>query len=91
MGQMAVKLAREAYFGEQIMLKCTVYGSTNLESLPIEKVLQLKCNILLLLPEYACNPHMFEPIWRKCVDAINHACCKLRKKSHYIPYMHISQ
>ena len=81
LSSLAVKLARESFFGEAVMSESTVYGARDKKQLPSEKVLQLKETLLNLCPQYKYHPHQFEPIWNKSCDAINHACAKLRSKS----------
>ena len=80
LGTLAVKLARESFFGENIMAESTVYGARGKKQFPSEKVVQLKHLLFQLCPQYKYHPHQFEPIWNKCCDAINHACSKVRNK-----------
>ena len=79
MGELATKLARESFFGKELMQRSTVMGFKEFPALPADGVQALKGTILSVCPDYHCNPHGFEGIWKKCVDAINHACSKLRK------------
>ena len=79
MGELATKLARECFFGKELMRQSTVLGFKDFPALPADDVKALKKTILSVCPEYHCNPHGFESLWKKCVDAINHACSKLRK------------
>jgi hypothetical protein len=74
-----VKLAREVYFGEEMMKASTVYGSTGKLALPKNKVDELKKYLISLFPEFRHNGLAFEDKWKKCTDAINHACVALRK------------
>jgi hypothetical protein len=80
MTRLAVKLAREAYFGTQLMKKSTVYGCTNKPPLPKEDVENLKKFLFSLFPEMRQCPWEFEEKWKRCTDAINHACAILRNK-----------
>ncbi len=73
MGELAAKLAREAFFGEDVMAKSTVCGTQGMIPLDPGKVAQLREVILSLFSQYACSPHFFAPIWKKCQDSINHA------------------
>uniref|UniRef100_A0A1X7UD07 BEN domain-containing protein n=1 Tax=Amphimedon queenslandica TaxID=400682 RepID=A0A1X7UD07_AMPQE len=77
---MAVRLASEAYFGKEVLQKSTVYGQQSNTPLPEDKVRALKKKILSLHPNYVDTPVEFEPIWTKCVNAINHHASGLRKK-----------
>ena len=79
MGELATKLARESFFGKELMRTSTVMGFKDLQALPADRVHALKETIMSVCPDYHSNPHGFEGVWRKCIDAINHACSKLRK------------
>ena len=79
MGELAAKLARECFFGKDLMRQSTVMGFKDFPALPANGVQALKQTILSVCPDYHCNPHGFESVWRKCIDAFNHACSKLRK------------
>ena len=80
-GRMAVRLASESYFGKEVLKKSTVFGMHGNLPLPEDKVKTLKKKILSLHPKYIDTPVEFEPIWTKCVNAINHHASGLRKKS----------
>ena len=41
-GTLAVKLAKDAYFGEDVMVQCTVAGERDLPGLPLDELHQLK-------------------------------------------------
>ena len=79
-GRLAVRLSCEAYFGKELLKKCTVVGCNDKPPLPREKVAELKSKILSLFPQFLSSPVEFEPIWAKCVAAINHCCAGLRAK-----------
>ena len=79
MGELAAKLARESFFGKDLMQKSMVMGFKDFPPLPTDSVNTLKQTILSVCPHYQCNRQGFEGIWKKCVDAINHACSKLQK------------
>lgn len=72
-GRLAVLLGIESYFGKQLLMK-----SRDKESLPKEKVFALKQKLISLFPQYLSCPLEFEPLWTKCVGAINHSAAKLR-------------
>lgn len=80
-GRLAVRLARESYFGKEEMKKCTVFGCQDKPALPRDTVEKLKMKVLSLFPQFAAAPHEFEPLWSKCVGAINHHCAGLRSKA----------
>ena len=72
---LAVKLAREAFFGKELMRQSTVHGSRDLPALPNEKLMELKAVIQTVLKYTDCE---FEQIWKLCEDSIGHACRSLR-------------
>lgn len=78
-GTLAVKLAREVYFGSQVMSKCTVSGCRGLPGLPTAELGELKQTLFLQFPQFWKNPVEFEPLWSKCVEAINQSCKKIRQ------------
>lgn len=63
-----------------MLKKSTVYGHTDYPALPKEKVLEMKKKIMSLHPQYISSPVEFEPVWTKCVGAINHCAAGLRAK-----------
>ena len=71
-GRLAVKLARESYFGVDVMRVSTVSG------LPKDKMKEIKAR---LYEVYRFdNLVEFEPLWQKCLIAIGKACQGLRAK-----------
>ena len=82
-GRLSVKLAIEAYFGIELMKKSTVYGCSDKPSLPKDRVDQLKKKLVSI--HFRATPIEFEPYWKLCADAINHACSTLRAKSITTP------
>ena len=84
-GALAVKLAREAFFGEEVLAQCTVSGLRQLPALPLAELNQLKQTMFAQFPEFWSNPIEFESVWAACSDAINQACkhvrSNLQKKS----------
>ena len=63
-GRLAVRLAKESYFGLEVMKKNTF------STLPIKEKLFKACQYDNLLE--------FEPVWQKCAIAIGKACQSLR-------------
>ena len=80
-GRLAVRLASESYFGKEMLKRSTVYGLKGNASLPSNKVKALKMKLCNLYPQYVDTPAEFEPVWTKCVNAINHHASGLRKKN----------
>ena len=71
-GRLAVKLARESYFGEEVLKESIV------SSLPKEKLKEIKAR---LYEVYRFNNLVeFEPLWQKCLISIGKACQALRAK-----------
>ena len=77
---LAVKLARQAYFGEDVLAKCTVRGDRGHPGLPNVE-LQLKQTLLAQFPEYCRSPHEFEPLWSTVTASIGQLCKRLRNYS----------
>ena len=77
---LAMKLAREAYFGEEVMAQCTVMGCREYPGLPCDELSSLKETIFGQFPAFWTNPVEFESVWVACVDAIGQACKCFRHK-----------
>ena len=80
MPTLAVKLAKESYFGKQLMKDCTVRGTREQPGLPAEKLAELKQFLQSLFPKMP--QHEFEATWKQCTDSIGQACKALRNKRH---------
>ena len=80
LGTLAVKLAREAFFGDQVLMKCTVAGERDYPALPTEELRQLKHALYMHFPQYWQTPQEFEVLWKKCTENIGQACKRLRRK-----------
>ena len=72
-------LAKEAFFGKDIMERCTVTGRGGTHALPFQPMNELKAKMFKLLPRYHTAPEQFEPVWKKCVVVIEQACGRLRR------------
>ena len=77
-GLLAVKLARGAFFGIDVMAKCTVQGARDFPGLPTAELGELKKTLFGLFPLYWQNPAEFEPLWATCIESIGQACKRLR-------------
>ena len=75
LSRLAVKIAREAVFGQQVMRESTPLGSNNLKALDFEKLLAIKGAVQLF-----CNQGDLESTWKVCMEAIGQACKFERKK-----------
>ena len=51
-GTLSVKLAKDAFFGEEIMSQCIVAGTRDLPGLPSAELSDLKQILFLLYPQY---------------------------------------
>ena len=80
-GKLACKLAREAFFGDELMARCTATGYADKPGLPQAELLELKEIIRKHSPQYSYSPHEFEILWSKCLEAISQCCKRLRKKN----------
>ena len=79
-GQLSVKLAREAFFGTDIMRHCTVYGCGSCHPLPHKELLELKAVIKDVF-KFTHTEEEFELLWKNsCEAAIGHACSSLRRE-----------
>ena len=81
MSTLALKLARESFFGKDVMVRCTVVGDRELPALPQHELDLLKGQILTLFPAYWNSPYEFEPVWSKCTASIGQGCKRLRTNS----------
>ena len=78
---LAVKLARESFFGNDLLRQCTVMGTREFSALPQDKLLEMKQFVEGIVP--TASPPVFEDIWQKCVTQMNQACNGLRTKFPY--------
>ena len=79
-GKLAIKLAKEAYFGDSILAKCTVSGFRGLPALPVAELTELKQTMLAQFPQFWTSPQEFEHTWIQCTEAIGQAAKALRKR-----------
>ena len=77
-GTLATKLAKEAFFGEDVLIQCTVVGERDYPGLPVEELMQLKHAVFMQFPQIWNSPQEFEPLWKKCQASIGQACKRLR-------------
>ena len=77
-GTLAVKLAKDALFGE-VMVQCTIAGERDLPGLPAEELRQLKHALYMQFRQYWESPQEFE-LWKISTEAIGQACKRLRSK-----------
>ena len=70
-GTLAVKIARESYFGQEVLAHCTVYGHREQPGLSRAELFQLKQTMFNLFPQYWGTPAQFETVWNTCITNIN--------------------
>lgn len=76
---LAVRLARESYFGPEVMIRCTVRGVGSYHALPREQLNKLKKFLQdLALPRLVDRKVEFEELWKLCVISIGQACKQYR-------------
>ena len=82
-GTLATKLAKEAFFGDDVLVQCTVSGERDYPGLPVEELIQLKHAVYMQFPQYWNSPQEFEPLWTKCKASIGQACKRLRSNAKH--------
>ena len=75
---LAVKLARESFFGVKVMKQCTVMGHGPYPALPNAELNKLKQTLFSLFPKFWSNPIDFETLWKDCAEAVGQACKRLK-------------
>ena len=76
--QFALRLAHKAFFGRIVLAQCSVMGEKGNLGLPRAELSALKIAVFRKFPQYWNNRSDFEPLWNRCVDAINGACRRER-------------
>ena len=77
-GRLCCKLARYAFFGEDVMRACTPLGMRDRPGLPSADMAKLKETMISQFPIYQRSPIDFEGVWEKCINALQQCCNKLR-------------
>ena len=77
-GTLTQMLARDSFFGESLMARCTPRGTKDLPALPKKEMCELKKTVFQAFPNYSAEA--FETEWKsKCWPAIEQACGRLRR------------
>ena len=76
--RLAVKLAKEAVFGPNVMAQCTPLGNQLFKALPGDGLLAIKSAVKDASPTSRSNPGDFEKTWKTCQNSIGQACKHLR-------------
>ena len=76
---LSVRLAKESFFGKEIMKLCTVRGTGSLHPLPVAELTQLKQFLMnICVPRLTPTKIEFESLWKSCTESIGQACKSLR-------------
>ena len=78
---LAVKWAKEAFFGDNVLVRCTVAGGREFPGLPQKEMQELKGVMLRQFPQFWQAPVQFELTWKDCCESIGQACKRLRDKN----------
>jgi hypothetical protein len=81
MGKFAVKLGKEAIFGESVMQQCTPRGAHNLPALPQQELYFLKTTLFGQFTRFWGARDEFEKKWYSIQEALAQACKRLRTLS----------
>ena len=78
---LAVRLAKESYFGKSIMARCTVRGAGKFHALPEKELKDMKFFLMkICVPRYTSSQIEFEILWKNCSEAIGQACKSMRRQ-----------
>ena len=77
-GTLCQRLAKEAIFGEEVMEKCTPYGTRDCPGLPQAELFELKMIMFRLFLKFHGCPGLFESTWKTCITSVEQACKRLR-------------
>lgn len=77
----AVRLAKEAYFGKEYMSYCTFRGIGSCPGLPEDDIKRMKTFLKsICVPRIVNSTVEFEAIYKTCVESIGQSCKSLRKQ-----------
>ena len=65
-----VPLAKESFFGEEVMARCMLACTRDLPALLTAEKNQLKKILFFLFPQYLRLPQEFNPVWNGCINSI---------------------
>ena len=78
-GILAVKLAREAIFDDDVLRRCTPRGWNDMPALPQIELNYLKAALFGQFPRFWSCPEQFEKLWATAQESLAQACKRLRK------------
>ena len=84
-GTLCQILAKEVFFGKDVMEQCTPNGASDCPGLPRQELNNPKAAMFRLFPRFHSCPELFEPLWKKCMVAMEQACRRLRLAKRTIP------
>ena len=76
--RLSVKLAKDSFFGTEVMAVCTVRGLGNFHGLPETELKQYLMS--LCVPRLLTSRIEFEQTWKNCIESIGQACKAARAK-----------
>ena len=76
----AIKLAREVFFGDEVLRQCTPKGWKDCPALPQKELNDLKKSIFKTFPWFWSQPQHFEKAWVKTQEALAQVRKGLRRK-----------
>lgn len=82
-GLLALTLARDAVFGQEVMAQCIPLGTKNKKALPQKDLSLIKQAIFQLHHDMWLELEKFEPTWKTCHISIQQGCgrkCRDAKK-----------
>ena len=78
---LAVRLAKESYFGKWESVQWREKGTREHAALPAKTLDDLKRFLQNLFPN--CTQPEFEVAWKSCLEALGQSCNSLRKKTSF--------
>ena len=70
---LALRLAEEAFFGQDVLVRCTPKGARGRPSLPVRELADLKVVLFGQCPTCWCNVEKFEVVWNSTLDKLGQA------------------
>ena len=80
-GAFAVRLAKEVFFGDNVLKQCTTRGRGGCPALPHKVLTALKMTLFYNFPDYWTKPEAFEQKWIGAQESIGQMCKHLRRKN----------
>ena len=74
-----LRLAQEAIYGDDVLVRCTVKGNRGRPGLPIRELIELKGIIFETCPTHWCDAEKFEKLWIDVLGKLGQLCKRLRQ------------